>query len=173
MNANSNHLNIFISTKKNQVQQLLKYTENMTGADLDIIDNLGNTPVYYAVQNMHLEVLKTLIELGADVNKRCELGQTPLHQALMVGDRITKNESIVNCLISAKANPHLKNHFGQTPIYFAQKRFIDRNSLQEVPAMRIRHKDLYDPNKMKLDPRILEKLKEVNQKVANHQRVER
>ena len=39
--------------------------------------------------------------------------------------------------------------------------------------MRLREKDLYDPTKMKLDPRILEKLREVNQKISNYQRAER
>ena len=74
INANTNHQNIFVATKKNQVQQLLKYTESLNGSDLDIIDNQGNTPVYYAVVNMHLEVLKCLVDKGADINKRCELG---------------------------------------------------------------------------------------------------
>jgi ankyrin repeat protein len=58
---------------------------------LDIVDNYKNTPIFYAVQNMHLETLELLLKMGANVNKQCELGNTPLHQAMMTGEKVTKN----------------------------------------------------------------------------------
>ncbi len=44
---------------------------------------------------MHHEVLSILIDFGANVNKKCELGNTALHYALMGGDKIEKNKKII------------------------------------------------------------------------------
>jgi ankyrin repeat protein len=75
-------------------------------------DYLGNTALYYAVQNMHIETLRILIEFGASVHARCELGNTALHQAFMIGDKVPKNLNIISCLLAAGANPEMKNNYG-------------------------------------------------------------
>jgi ankyrin repeat protein len=73
---------------------------------------LGNTALFYAVQNMHLDTLNLLLNMGADVNRKCELGNTALHQALMVGYKIDKNVKIINTLVLSGANNKLRNDFG-------------------------------------------------------------
>jgi ankyrin repeat protein len=47
---------------------------------LNRFDDLGQTPLHYAVQNNRLEVVKRLIEAGANVNAHDErvIGNTPL-----------------------------------------------------------------------------------------------
>jgi ankyrin repeat protein len=61
---------------------------------------------------MHLETIELLLRLGADINKKCELGNTPLHQAMMTGNKIPKNLKIMSLLIQAGANPRIKNNYG-------------------------------------------------------------
>ena len=59
--------------------------------------------------------------MGADVNKRCEIGQTVMHECFMVGDKIEKNKKVLNLLMLAGPNLQIVNNFGQTPIFFANQ----------------------------------------------------
>ena len=104
--------NLFMAAKKNQITYIQKNYDRFTLADFDVKDNLGNTAIYYATQYMQLNVLRLLIECGADVNLRCELGNTALHIAMMVGYRIVRNIPIIQTLIGAKANVKIKNLYG-------------------------------------------------------------
>ena len=61
---------------------------------LNQIDREENTLLWYAVVNMNLEMMNILITNGADVNKQCKHGNTPMHYAFMVGDKIDKNKPI-------------------------------------------------------------------------------
>ena len=91
---------------------------------------------------MHLETLELLLKMGADVNKPCELGNTPLHQAMMTGEKVPKNQKIMALLIQSGANPRVKNNYGQTPMFFATKNFLKANALTNVAAIEINKEDL-------------------------------
>ncbi len=41
----------------------------------------GVTPMYIAAQNGHVEIVRVLLEAGADANKADEIGRTPMHVA--------------------------------------------------------------------------------------------
>lgn len=45
---------------------------------------------------------------------------------MFIGNRIVKNEKIINELVASSANPALKNDFGMTPVFFASKNIIDQ-----------------------------------------------
>ena len=49
-------------------------------AEVNTADNEGNTPLWWASDRGHVEVVKTLTK--ADVNKADNKGQTPLSRAL-------------------------------------------------------------------------------------------
>lgn len=51
------------------------------GADVNLADNLGNTPLIKATQFEQIDVVKRLLEHGADRNVRGYLGKTPLEIA--------------------------------------------------------------------------------------------
>jgi ankyrin repeat protein len=51
------------------------------GADLNVIDGRGETPVAFAAFNNQPELLRLLIGLGADPTKKLGNGQTPLYYA--------------------------------------------------------------------------------------------
>ena len=48
-------------------------------------DARGNTALWQAVSNLHLETVQTLIyEIRVDPDAHCELGNTVLHKLLMM-----------------------------------------------------------------------------------------
>ena len=60
-------------------KQLLKLIEN--GAQIDAMDNEGNTPLHLAIQNNQIHIVKYLIQNAANINAKDEFGWTPLHDA--------------------------------------------------------------------------------------------
>ena len=85
-------------------------------------------------ENKHLEILKKLIELGADVNAHDIYGYTPLQYALISFSwvRISYSYNIVTVLLKHGANPNTESRDGCKPLtdfskqYSAAKmKFID------------------------------------------------
>ncbi len=64
---------------------------------------LGWTPLHGASKSGNLELVKFLIEEGADVNAPDEVGMTPLHLAAKHG-----HSEVVKLLIQKKADPHVR-----------------------------------------------------------------
>ncbi|MCH8294368.1 ankyrin repeat domain-containing protein [Candidatus Poribacteria bacterium] len=75
-----NHANIDIFTASaigntNIIGDLLKQNKNA----INDMDENGCTALYHAARNNHFNAVKHLVENGADVNKPCADGQTPLY----------------------------------------------------------------------------------------------
>ena len=79
------------------------------GANPNAAEEGRVTPLRQACYNDHTEIAKLLIDYGADVNKKTEIG-TPLMAAALSG-----NSNIVDYLIEHGAKVNLKSKFG-TPI---------------------------------------------------------
>ena len=83
------------------------------GADVGAIArnaNLQVAPLHSAAAGKHAEIVKLLLEHGADPNARQDGGFTPLHSAAQNDDR----ES-TKALLEAGADPALTNDDGKTP----------------------------------------------------------
>ena len=57
------------------------YTLLYCGADPNITDNKGQTPLSYAAKDGHLEIVEILVNHGADVKIRSKGGRMPIHKA--------------------------------------------------------------------------------------------
>jgi len=55
------------------------------GADVDCINNLGQTPLHLASSYGHVKAMQKLLEYGADLNIHMKYGWTPLHEASIQG----------------------------------------------------------------------------------------
>ena len=73
------------------------------GADVNIPNNNGNTPLMIATRNGHTEIARMLIDRGADVNIPDNNGNTPLTWASDRG-----NIQIVRMLIDRGAECECK-----------------------------------------------------------------
>ena len=93
-----------------------------TGANPNIANNNGNTPLLMAVKAGDIRISRILIDVGSDVNIPYLSGDTALHLA-------AKNRHLwplVNPLIAAGADPNIANG-GVTPLHLAAERRYPKN----------------------------------------------
>ena len=77
-------MHVAAHTKQHLVLEYLM----MQGADIDIKDPLGNTPLALAAMNDCLEAGYTLVKSGANVNEKDKYGYTVYQKAYNRGNRI-------------------------------------------------------------------------------------
>jgi len=82
-----------------------------TGADVNVKDKRGFTPLHWASISGHKEAVELLINNGADVNAIKGGGGTPLSYAASWG-----HEEIVELLIANGADVNVKDAFSETPL---------------------------------------------------------
>jgi ankyrin repeat protein len=51
------------------------------GADVDVMDNMGYTPLFLACEYDNVAIVKSLVRVGCDVNKQSVCGDSPLKAA--------------------------------------------------------------------------------------------
>ena len=96
------------------------------GVDIDAFGEYGETALHKASENGHLDVVRLLLEAGADLERCCESDLdtlTPLYFAIQGG-----NSEIVKILLEADVDIHVKPYTdsNQTLLRLA----IDRNNLE-------------------------------------------
>lgn len=78
------------SVKKNELFAMAKKLRSFNNSlafcyskkELNIHDNLKNTPLYYAAKSCNLDFCDYLLENGANPNEICFSGNTPFHMAM-------------------------------------------------------------------------------------------
>jgi ankyrin repeat protein len=83
--------------------------------DLDALDVAGFAPLHYAVDRGHLDVVKVLLEEGANVNTKDENRRTPLHLAALKG-----HGDMVRLLLGFGAVKNVKSVSGVDALGYAQ-----------------------------------------------------
>lgn len=150
-------LHLYLTSKHKNIE-IIKYLIEF-GADVNILNEDGDTPLHYASMEGHLEIVKYLIESGADVNILDKERDTPLHYASDNGNLDTvkyliqhgakiniQNEydetplhkasdnqhlKIVKFLLKNNANINIQNNFGDTPLHIAS----DKDNLKLVKIL--------------------------------------
>ncbi len=74
----------------------------------------GDLPLFSAISSGNVELVKLLLDNGADFNVRNKYGESPLHKACSEG-----HGSIVELLLKCGANPNVQNGRGKSPLYRA------------------------------------------------------
>eukprot|EP00743_Colponemidia_sp_Colp-15_P007940 GILK01008600.1.p1 GENE.GILK01008600.1~~GILK01008600.1.p1 ORF type:complete len:636 (-),score=104.41 GILK01008600.1:115-2022(-) len=87
------------------------------GADLNVPNKAGWTPLMLAVFNGHLDIVKLLLtQYKTDVNCRSKQGTTPLMQAALQG-----RLDMLEVLCKSQADPNLEDQVGDTALIYAAK----------------------------------------------------
>ncbi|CAG9331330.1 unnamed protein product [Blepharisma stoltei] len=84
------------------------------GADPNIPNEIGETPLHHAADNNEYEIAKLLLENNANPNLFTNENETALHQATFRGQ-----VKIVELLMSKGANPNIVNNYGKTSLHTA------------------------------------------------------
>eukprot|EP00798_Chlamydomonas_sp_ICE-L_P021508 gene21508-biopygen30221 len=82
------------------------------GADVDCRDL--DAPLHRAARNGHLECIKALLDRGAEVNIKCNVGSTPLHSAAFYG-----RVECTRALLERGAEVNTQDNNGNAPLHFA------------------------------------------------------
>ena len=82
--------------------------------DVNIQDNLGESPLYCAVEVGNESMARLLVRKGADVNLQNQIGQSPLHLATKNG-----HKNVANHLLKKGASVDLQDMQGRTPLDLA------------------------------------------------------
>ena len=83
------------------------------GADLNIQDSGGGTPLSFAAVVGYTDIARALIDAGADLNIQDNSGQTALHYAA------EGSTDIARALIDTGADLNIQNDLGNTPLHRA------------------------------------------------------
>eukprot|EP00644_Phytophthora_capsici_P016341 jgi/Phyca11/117914/e_gw1.34.64.1 len=128
--------NAIIMGNKALFRRLLK-----AGADVELADREGFTPLHWASVRGYLEIVAQLIEIsGADINRQDAMGWTPLHIACFKGFP----DLVEYLLVERRARADVEDCNGFTPLMFARvaenmdvvKRLDDFATQEEAKRLR-------------------------------------
>ena len=109
---------------------LAEFLTKLDFSSVNSANSVGDTPLIYAVIWDEIEILKELINLGANLDHLGEFGSTALEHAVC-DDKLEASR----VLLSAGADPDLENELGFTARSLAEVSESDevRNLLREAP----------------------------------------
>jgi len=104
------------------------------GADPNVKDLDGKTPLYYAAEQCNADIAELLLRHGADPNAKNVRGETPLHRAVW-----ERCGAVVELLLRRGADPNARDADGETPLHEAV-------SVRDVALVELLLKHGADPN---------------------------
>lgn len=76
-------------------------------------------PIHYACETRNLKIVKLLLNTGASLESKDELGYSPFHRAII---KIVNNINFLKALLDLGADIDSVNNDGSTPLYHALKK---------------------------------------------------
>jgi ankyrin repeat protein len=96
--------------------------EILAGANIDIPDIQGNTPLHLACARGNLPIVRLLIENKADVNLGNSGDFPPLTMCFAYSGNLEQKKSCMDALIAAGANPNYIDQYDDTASNLARRR---------------------------------------------------
>lgn len=114
LNSAAKQESLISASKKGNIKLVKSLVNNKS--QINMKDNLGETPLIKASENGHTEIVKILLKNGANVNAKNDWETTALMLAAKEG-----HTEIVKLLIAAGADINNKNTDGHTALMWAKK----------------------------------------------------
>ena len=130
--TNEDKLLSLTNNKDTGIKDIENFINNKT-VDINCVDIINNTPLIYAIDNDKIDIVRLLIDKGADVNKISGENITPLRVAIYENNNI----DILNLVTSKGADIKYINTKGQTYLMLACDKF-------NKDINRDRDRDYYD-----------------------------
>jgi ankyrin repeat protein len=92
------------------------------GPDLTVRNRFGGVSVIPASERGHVEYVRRVVQTGIDVNHVNDPGWTALLEAVVYGDGSARYQEIVRILLSAGADPEIRDANGRTALEHAEAR---------------------------------------------------
>ncbi|XP_044764528.1 uncharacterized protein LOC123321090 [Coccinella septempunctata] len=106
----STALHIAVSRR---LKDVVEYIISRNELNINMRTNGKWTSLHEATKAGRLDIIKTLLDNGADVEARDEAGQTPLHWAV----RFRSSMDLVKTLVESGADVNSKDEYGCTPLH--------------------------------------------------------
>ncbi|XP_032872831.1 histone-lysine N-methyltransferase EHMT2-like [Amblyraja radiata] len=101
---------------KNGSVQMVQFLLTTGQVDLNTQDSGGWTPVIWAAEHKHIEIIKLLLDRGASVAQKDNEENICLHWAAFAG-----SSDIAEVLLNARCNIQAVNMHGDTPLHIAAR----------------------------------------------------
>lgn len=108
--------NLLLQACKNNQKSVVQTFLKRGGVDVDKRDEYGNTPLIYACMKGSRDVVKLLLDNGADAGLGNQSNRTPMHFAAETG-----NFQILSLLTDAGADVNCTDNNGMTPLMLLAK----------------------------------------------------
>lgn len=95
------------------------------GAEVNVPNSDGRTPLHYSIEDHHDDTFLALIECAADCSAQDKNGDSPLHRALQV---FSYSKLKIETLVKNGADPNIKHSRGKTPFHGMR----EQNGLHEI-----------------------------------------
>lgn len=119
-NNNNNNNNIWDAAKAGDLTKVKKAIEADSGATINMLDSRGSAALHLAIRYNKLDVVKILIENGANPNIQDSAlhvkGQTPLHFAALFNQ-----QKIAEYIVEKGAEISKQDEGGYTPLHIAAR----------------------------------------------------
>ena len=102
--------NMFLNACKNAQKGIVQAFLNKGGINVDKRDSLGNTPLYYASLKGAKDIVKLILDAGANPNLANNISETPLHLAAQ-----STSKEVIKLLTDAGADINSANNLGHMP----------------------------------------------------------
>lgn len=109
-------MELFRLLRQGSPDDVRDYFQRNPNVHPNIKNENGQTPLYWACERKNIEIIRAVIERGADLNAAEQNGFTPLHLATFLG-----NVDVVKVLLEYGASVDCVTNTGATPLHLAAK----------------------------------------------------